>query len=183
MKGLVFTEFLEMVESRFSPAMVDDIIDDADLPSDGAYTSVGTYPHSEMLALVESLSKNLNVAIPELIRLFGHHLFHSYVMHHSTLFEGKQDVFDFLEQLEHLHRIEVHKLYPDAVFPTFRAIRTEKYKLLLTYQSHRPFAQLAKGLIEGCLEYYQVEAKIETIDHSAGKGTHVDFHITRTDME
>jgi hypothetical protein len=25
MKGLVFTEFLEMVESKFSPAMVDDL--------------------------------------------------------------------------------------------------------------------------------------------------------------
>lgn len=29
MKGMVFTEFLEMVEAKFSADMVDDIIDDA----------------------------------------------------------------------------------------------------------------------------------------------------------
>ena len=45
MKGIVFTEFLEMVEDKFSADMVDDIIDDCDLASGGAYTAVGTYPH------------------------------------------------------------------------------------------------------------------------------------------
>ena len=33
MKGMVFTEFLEMVENKFSADMVDDIIADSDLTS------------------------------------------------------------------------------------------------------------------------------------------------------
>ncbi len=45
MKGVVFTEFIEMVEDQFSADMVDDIIDDAQPPSGGAYTAVGTYDH------------------------------------------------------------------------------------------------------------------------------------------
>jgi hypothetical protein len=49
MKGMVFTEFLEMVEAKFSADMVDDIISDSDLPNGGAYTSVGTYDHSELV--------------------------------------------------------------------------------------------------------------------------------------
>lgn len=49
MKGIVFVEFLEMVESTFSAEMADDIIDACDLSSGGAYTSVGTYPHSEIV--------------------------------------------------------------------------------------------------------------------------------------
>ena len=55
MKGVVFTEFLDMVADRFSPDMVEDIIDDAQLPSGGAYTAVGTYPHEEMVAMADGL--------------------------------------------------------------------------------------------------------------------------------
>ncbi|MBA1333177.1 heme transporter CcmB, partial [Candidatus Endoriftia persephone str. Guaymas] len=43
MKGIVFSKFIEFVEERFSPEMADDIIESSDLPSGGAYTSVGTY--------------------------------------------------------------------------------------------------------------------------------------------
>lgn len=38
MKGMVFTEFLDMVETKFSAAMVDDIIEDSQVASGGAYT-------------------------------------------------------------------------------------------------------------------------------------------------
>jgi hypothetical protein len=48
MKGVVFTEFLEMVEDRFSPDMADRIIEGAGLASGGVYTTVGTYDHREM---------------------------------------------------------------------------------------------------------------------------------------
>ena len=72
MKGVVFTEFLDMVEQRFSADMVDDIIDDAQLPHGGAYTAVGTYPHGEMVAMVVALSQRSGVAVPDLIRTFGH---------------------------------------------------------------------------------------------------------------
>jgi len=46
MKGIIFTEFLEMVEDRFSPEIADRIIEAADLPSGGAYTAIGTYDAS-----------------------------------------------------------------------------------------------------------------------------------------
>ena len=38
MKGVVFTEFLEMVEDIFSPDIADQIVEEADLPSGGVYT-------------------------------------------------------------------------------------------------------------------------------------------------
>jgi len=55
MKGIIFREFIDMVEAQFSPQMVDDIIQASTLASGGAYTSVGTYPHDEMFQLVEHL--------------------------------------------------------------------------------------------------------------------------------
>ena len=52
MKGIVFTEFLEMVEQRFSPEIADRLIDESDLPSGGIYTAVGTYEHTEIVTYV-----------------------------------------------------------------------------------------------------------------------------------
>ena len=45
MKGIVFREFISMVENEFSIETADEIITASNLKSEGAYTSVGTYPH------------------------------------------------------------------------------------------------------------------------------------------
>lgn len=58
MKGIVFTEFLELVEDKFGLEMVDKIISSSELESGGIYTSVGTYSFSEMLQLLQHLSDN-----------------------------------------------------------------------------------------------------------------------------
>ncbi|QTR50251.1 heme NO-binding domain-containing protein [Candidatus Thiothrix anitrata] len=180
MKGLVFTEFLEMVESKFSPDMVDDIIDDSDLPSGGAYTAVGTYPHSEMLALVQNLSQKTSLPIPALVKIFGQHLFGRFVELYPSFFQNTRNAFDFLESIENYVHIEVRKLYPDAELPTFETNRNaDDSKLVMVYRSNHPFASLAEGLIEGCLNHFNEKAQVEILDQSAGRGTQVAFHITR----
>ena len=45
MKGIVFTEFFELVEDKFGLEVVQQIIDECKLESEGIYTSVGTYSH------------------------------------------------------------------------------------------------------------------------------------------
>ncbi|MDD5392386.1 MAG: heme NO-binding domain-containing protein [Thiothrix sp.] len=181
MKGMVFTEFMEMVESTFSADMVDDIIEASDLPSGGAYTAVGTYPHAEMVALVQSLSKQSGMPVPALIKHFGYYLFGRFVALYPMFFTTATNAFSFLESIENYVHIEVRKLYPDAQLPTFETTRESEHKLMMVYRSKHPFATLAEGLIEGCLDYFKVKAQVEVVDCSAGRGTHVEFHITRMD--
>lgn len=180
MKGLVFIEFLEMVEREFSAEMVDDIIDESDLASGGAYTSVGTYPHAEMLALVANLSSKTHLPVPTLIKVFGQHLFGRFVELYPDFFQSTQHAFDFLESIENYIHVEVRKLYPDAELPRFETSRSaDDNKLIMIYYSQHPFASLAEGLIEGCLKYFNEPTQLEIIDRSQGKGNHVEFHITR----
>ena len=49
MKGMIFTEFLDMVEERFGLAVADRIIEAGGSSTGGAYTAVGTYDHREMV--------------------------------------------------------------------------------------------------------------------------------------
>ncbi len=59
MNGIVFTEFMEMVEKTWGIDMVDVVTP----LSEGSYTCVGTYPHEELdsdcLKRVYELTRNL----------------------------------------------------------------------------------------------------------------------------
>ena len=71
MKGMVFTEFLEMVEEKFSPEMAERIIESSELKSSGVYTTVGTYDHHEMITLVISLSRETGKATEFIVVMSG----------------------------------------------------------------------------------------------------------------
>ncbi|MGB1009029.1 MAG: heme NO-binding domain-containing protein [Thiolinea sp.] len=177
MKGVVFTEFLEMVEDRFSEDMVDDIIDDSDLPSGGIYTAVGTYPHEEIVQLVVSLSQHSGIEVPDLIRTFGQHLFGRFSVLYPAFFPPDITAFDFLESVEDYIHIEVRKLYPDAALPTFETRRENDNTLIMIYNSAHPFATLAEGLLHGCMDHFKVKANITMTDLSDGAGTNAEFRI------
>ena len=75
MKGIIFTDFLELVEYKFGLEMVDKIINQSDLESNGIYTSVGTYDFAEMLQLLTHLSQNTDISVDDLLLVFAEHLF------------------------------------------------------------------------------------------------------------
>lgn len=179
MKGVVFTEFLEMVEQEFSPDMVDHIIDEAELPSGGVYTSVGTYDHTEIVALVSHLSKAAGMSVPQLLHAFGRHLFGRFVEGFPHFFEGQNDAFGFLAQVEDYIHVEVKKLYPDAELPSVLASSSSPDRMTIVYRSDRAMAELAHGLIEGCIEHFGEAMKIDITDLSNDAGRHVRFELAR----
>ena len=75
MKGVVFTQFVDFVEQKHGLEVVDEMMSAADLPSGGAYTSVGTYDHQELVKMVVALAKNTETPIPDLLNSFGESLF------------------------------------------------------------------------------------------------------------
>jgi len=178
MKGIIFTEFLEMVEDQFSPEVADRIIEACALPSGGAYTAVGTYDHREMVQLVTELSKATGIAVPDLLRSFGRHLFGRFVATYPRFFDGVDSAFTFLENLEGYIHVEVHKLYPDAELPSF-VCTAEPGQLTMVYRSTRAFADLAEGLIRGCAEHFGEDLDIQREDLSGGQGTCVRFTLTQ----
>jgi Haem-NO-binding len=162
MKGIVFTEFLEMVESKFGYEMVDKIIQDANLPNNGSYTSIGTYPHQEMVSLLMQLHSKTQVEIETLLKTFGGHLFEVFKKSYAPFFSAHTSAFDFLESIENHIHVEVKKLYPDAELPKFETQRVSDNTMKMTYYSDRKMASLAEGLIASTLEHYKQKGKIDT---------------------
>lgn len=160
MKGIVFCEFLEMVEDTFSMEVADRIITEANLKSGGAFTTVGTYPHSELLELVSKLADLSGTAADELIRTFGRHLFQRFTALYPGFFTGVNNTFAFLETINNHVHVEVLKLYPDAELPHFKCERPSQEALVMNYSSRRPLADLAHGLIEGASVHWNEKIQI-----------------------
>ncbi len=178
MKGIVFTEFLEMVEATFGAEVVEQIIDASDLPSGGAYTAVGTYDHNELIRLVGQLSAVTGIAAPDLVRAFGKHLFGRFVTLYPGFFKGVGSAFAFLGRVDAYIHVEVRKLYPDAELPRFECNLLGPGRIELFYRSTRPFADLAEGLIMGCGEHFGERIELRREDHPEGHEGAVRFLLT-----
>lgn len=178
MKGIVFSEFIELVEEYFSPEIADQMIESAKLPSGGAYTSVGTYDHHEMVALLVQLSALTSTSIPDLLRVFGRHLFGRFATLYPMFFEGIDSSFDFLSRLDDYIHVEVRKLYPDADLPKFLYQRLDEDTLRMEYQSTRALGDLAEGLIQGCIQHYGERIEVTRDDHDGGQ--QVFFTLRKT---
>lgn len=155
MKGVIFTEFTELVESQFGLEELDAIIVESAVPSGGIYTAVGTYHHSEMVALVSTLSRRRNIPVDDLLQLFGNHLFQRFTQFYPELFQHCTDIFEFLSSVENHIHVEVLKLYPDAELPRFETERISENVLNMHYYSDKSMGMLAIGLINGALQYFE----------------------------
>ncbi len=174
MKGVVFTEFLDFVSAVDGADMVDDIIDDASLLHDGAYTAVGTYPFTEMQRLVVALARRSGRGADTLLTAFGQYLCGRFVIKYPDFFTGQTCLFDFLESVDrHIH-VEVHKLYADAELPKFNTAFREETRLAIDYRSCRPLESLAEGMIEAAAGHFK-----ETVTISRARIEDADGAVTR----
>jgi hypothetical protein len=179
MKGVVFVELLGMAEDMLGEEVVDRVIDGCDLPSGGAYTTVGDYPCSELMALIAGFSAETSVPGEELQRLFGHWMMGSFRRNYPSFFVDKPTAFDMLESVEGEVHVEVRKIYPNAELPHFDTHRPDQDSLDLTYRSSRQLAHFCKGLVEACVQEYGTPTTIKMEDRSGPEGAHAILSLKR----
>lgn len=179
MKGIVFTEFLDLVEKKFGIEMVDDLIENSILPSGGVYTSVGTYEFSEMLQLLSRLSDNVKISTDDLLLVYGEHFFQVLSDNYSELINEYKDPLELLASIENHIHVEVQKIYPEAELPTFEIIEKEKSLLIMDYKSSRAMHRFGLGLMNKTFEHFGQKAIIQTEEINPD-GTIVRFYIEKS---
>ena len=160
MKGIVFTEFLELVENKFGLEVVNQIIDGCELETDGVYTSVGTYSHKDMYKMVGKLSELKNIPVADLLQIYGEYFFDVLAKGYPT-FMDQPNSFVFLASIDNYIHPEVLKLYPEAELPSFNAEMNGDNQMNLLYTSSRKMADFAIGLIRGAANYFNEELDIK----------------------
>lgn len=177
MKGMIFTEFLDMVEGSFGLAVKDRVIAAAGGGHDSAYTAVGNYDHRELAAMAMELSAATGISLRDLLIAFGHHTFGVFVQHYGHFFESAKGALDFLAHVEGYIHVEVRKLYPDAELPSFSYPPCSPGELVMEYHSPRPMAAFAEGLVRATIKYFGERITLTVQDLSAGRGTAARFTL------
>lgn len=178
MKGIVFTEFLDLVEEKFGLEMVDAIISQSKLESKGVYTSIGTYSFSELLQLLQNLKIQTGISIDNLLLIYGEHFFSVIETNYKDLLSSYNDPIEMLASIENHIHVEVRKIYNDAELPTFIIKEKTKKTLILIYKSSRSMHHFGLGLMNKTFEHFNSKATI-ILEKIKKDGTEVKFIITK----
>ncbi len=175
MKGIVFKELISMMDQEFGDEMTEEILDQINSSTGGAYTSVGYYDHKEILEIVNLLSKKTGVEASNLVKAFGRHLLDTFYKIHPEYFK-KPNALEFIKSVDNYIHVEVKKLHPDAELPSLEMTEIKNDVVNLHYKSTKPFADLAEGLLERCIEVFDEKTRLEVVDRTSA--TDRNFIIT-----
>jgi len=159
MKGIVFNLLEEVVTQEHGDQTWDLLLDQAGVQ--GAYTSLGSYPDAELLALVQAASAALKVPSQDVVRWFGRNAMSLLAKRYPHFFEPHRTLVSFLLTLNEIIHPEVRKLYPGANVPVFDFRIRGENAVELRYISRRRLCALAEGFVEGAAAVFGETVSIE----------------------
>ena len=159
MKGILFVEFIDFLEMHTDLGTAQEIINQAELDSLGAYSRVGLYDYQELIKLLVSAADRLQRPADELLEGYTEHLMSMFHREYPEFFKGATCAADILKNLDsHIH-VQVQKLYPDAELPSFD-YQVIDGEIHLEYNSPRPLASVAYSLTSACIKHFATGEKI-----------------------
>ena len=177
MLGMLFTEALDFIEAQVGPVVLEEIVEKADLRSDAAYTAVGDYPHEDLIRIIQATAAVTRLPAEELMRAFGSHIFAGLVDGHAHARAlAQKGMRPFLFGVQQ----EIH----DALAPLYQAAKPpvvlaeeSNGTLVIRYNSHRPFAAVAHGLLEGCCAYFGEGYEVRANPEAGSDGHAASFEL------
>ena len=96
MKGVVFTELVNMIEDQFGLEVLDEVIENANLESGGAYTAVGDYPDSEIYSILAELGKITGLNTKQMLAAYSGCFFSMLNLTYTNFFKKHDCALKFL---------------------------------------------------------------------------------------
>ncbi len=158
MKGVIFTEFVQHVESKYGLEVCDGMLEKAQ--DDGIYTSVGNYDHNRLVTLIVILQKLTGDDAEHIQCEFGVVAFPILLSTLPGIADDCSDVFSFIERVENHIHIEVIKLYPDSTPPKFSFVSRDEMSMVMDYHSARCMSAVCHGLLLGCAAHFKQSLSI-----------------------
>lgn len=153
MKGVIFVKLSEFVEQTWGEACWDELLEEANPPSGGAYTTVSTYDDQELFDIVTLITEKKQISMPDAQKAFGQWLFKELLNSAPEHALTSTDTFAWLRAVQDVIHVEVLKLNPDSILPEFTFLEQTENTLRLQYDSPRPLSYLCEGLIHGLAQH------------------------------
>ncbi len=160
MKGIIFNLLEEVVTGAHGEHAWADMIEVSGVS--GVYTSLGSYPDAEVLALVDTAATLLGQSHADVLRGFGRSAMPLLAARYAHMFTPHRDARSFVGSVNTIIHPEVRKLYSGAACPHFHVTDHEDGALIIGYQSPRHLCALAEGFVLGASDQF---GESVTVDH------------------
>lgn len=164
MKGIIFNVAEKAVVELLGEDAWEDLLDDAGVAGD--YTALGSYPDSELIALVVAAAERTGKDPADVQRLIGRHALPHLVASIEDFIDRDVHVFEFLSSVHNIIHVEVKKLDPAAKPPDIEPHQVNDSELQLTYRSERGLSPLAEGLIIGSGDLFETPLSVAVLSQS-----------------
>lgn len=162
MKGLLFTELLEMVEEEYGYTVANAVVLNAELRSRGIYANARTYHWKELSLIMGHLHQQTKVPFDLLGQRFGRHL-------------CKRILIAYPQHKNYINRIFA-LITKKAEVPVFRYIYSDDKSLTLLYNPKVRANCMTNSVIQGYLEHLQQLSRVtETILADGTKQYHLSL--------
>jgi len=114
------------------------------------YFPVKDYPDEEIVALVETASKALDVPVPDVLEDFGHYVGPQLLsFYHMYVKDPNMKTFEVIETAGGSIHGVIHEHNPNRKPPRLSAERESDDLLIVHYQSQRKLCPVVRGIIRG----------------------------------
>lgn len=177
MKGHIFNLLEDFLIEQGGIYLYEQVITLCQFDSHVGFIRTEIYPDEQLYEMVGLAAEKLGIEPSQATHAFG-----KWVMPHLAALVPPSMLDhphprDFLHTLDHIHQVELKKLYPDATPPKFHYEDINDETGVLSYQSPRQLFDLVEGVLEGVSDFFHTEMQIER-RLPVGRSGHCDFVIT-----
>jgi len=160
MKGVIPNCLEELVKSKFGKEKWEDSLEAAGLPRNSSFLAMQDIPDADVLKVVASSCKVLNITLQQAADAFGDYWVNDYAPKiYKAYYRLSNSAKEFLLNMDNIHKI-VTKNIPNARPPRFTYKWENDKTLVMSYQSTRGLIDFLVGLIKGVGKYYKEDLKV-----------------------
>ena len=162
MKGIFFTELLEMAEREYGSHTVEKVISSLDAGYHGVFNPHTDYSYKHFFDLIGLISLEVKLSPSDIAKNFGEYLFSRLVILFRPQFAGNSDIFQFLEQIDYFIHVKMQEKFPHDGIKGFKTERLDENTFIVSYRSKRELIDLAIGLFMGCQKFFSEDIILNT---------------------
>lgn len=149
MKGVVFNLLESFVSEGWGQDKYEEILALCPLSTKEPFVGPGTYPDADLFTIAGKAAEILGVPLPAALRAFGQYCFPRLAAKVPALIAVHTTAESLLKSVEGVVHVEVRKLMPNAVTPSFKYREVAPGQLVVEYRSARKLCFLMEGLLDG----------------------------------
>lgn len=162
MKGHIFNLLEAFIEEVSDDQTLFAIFERCSFDTSKSFVRTENYPDAQLFEMVTHAMAVLDISMDTAQFEFGKWLYPRLIKLLPSEFTNFTHPAYVLKNLDDLHKIELKKLYPDAIPPSFNYQATTPTQGILDYYSHRKMFVLVEGVLQGMADHYQVAITCET---------------------